>query len=95
MVEGLKERLGGVTLGFSREIQLRECVRFGAVGLAFTRNNSFDKNWLESVDPLVLVCTKVCDVFRLFFRKVCVMEEGVASPPCPSPKWSDCLPLLA
>lgn len=53
---------------------------FGAVGLAFTQNNSFDKDWLESVDLLVLVCTKVCDDFRLFFLKVCVMEEGVASP---------------
>lgn len=36
----------------------------GAVGLAFTRNNSFDNDWSElSVDPLGPVCTKVCDYF--------------------------------
>lgn len=40
----------------------------GAVGLAFTRNNIFDKGWSQlSVDPLVLVYTNVCDDFSLFF----------------------------
>lgn len=38
----------------------------GAVGLAFTRNNIFDKGWSQlSVDPFVLVYTKVCDYFSL------------------------------
>lgn len=48
------------TLRCSKEIQLKEMSGFGAIGLAFTRNKSFDEDWSElSVDALVLICTKV------------------------------------